>query len=118
MKRGVYLLLVLFSVWLLVTPGQGAPRVRLRPTVSTGVEKTKAVVDQVVQFRALPGVLKAPPLARLPAAPALLPRARFRWLMPSRQVAPDRRAALRKVSTRRKVPRLSAEEPPWCAFDA
>jgi hypothetical protein len=118
MKRGVYLLFVLLSAWLLATPTQRTVAVRTRAAVGAEVEKAKASAEQAVQLHATPRVLKAGPVARLPVTPGVLLRARYRWLKPEREARPDMRAEVRKVLTRRKVPRLSAEEPPWRRFDA
>lgn len=114
MKRAVGVLLLLFAAWLLALPGARAPRrLAAPPTVSASDGKAASAVEHVVQQLPPPQVLRAPLWARLPAAPLALTRSRVRWVRGALQRAPDLRARLRRVQTRRRVPRLSAEEPPW-----
>ena len=116
MKRAACLLL-LFAVWLLALPSAGAPRPQLGPaTVSVSAGKACLAVQQVVeQVAALPRVLPARYVApaRLPALPQSLPCEHVRSTHRVYACAPDLREALRRVQTRRRVPRLSSEEPPW-----
>jgi hypothetical protein len=64
------------------------------------------------------------PTAEVPRSP-LLARLAVTWLeaTPSirrltgsvdRELSCDRRRELRRVQTRRRVPRMNSEEPPWC----
>jgi hypothetical protein len=115
MKRAVALLLLLFAVWLLVLPAARVPRPTAAPPAASAHDGTRgSAVEHVVQQVAPAPVLRAPVWARLPAAPLALPRASARWARGVVARAPDLRAELRRVQTRRRVPRLSGEEPPWC----
>lgn len=115
MKRAVGVLLLLFAVWLLALPGARAPRApSAEPAASAYDGTVSCSVDHVVQQLQSVPVLRAPLWARLPAAPLALPRRSARWVRGVVGHAPDLRAELRRVQTRRRVPRLSAEEPPWC----
>jgi hypothetical protein len=115
MKHAVGVLLLLLAVWLLALPGARVPRVcATPPTVSADDRAAGAVVEHVVR-QAMPApVLRAPLWARLPAEPLALPPACARWTRGAVERAPDLRAELRRVQTRRRLPRLNAEEPPWC----
>jgi hypothetical protein len=116
MKRAVGLLLLLFGVWLLALPGARlthAPVSAAVPAVSAYDGKVGSTVEHVVQQLAQAPVLRAALWARLPAAPLALPQASARWARGVVERAPDLRAELRRVQTRRRVPRLSSE-PPWC----
>ena len=114
MKRAAGLLLLLFAVWFVTLPGAHVPRgVVLPPAVSAVDGKAGAAVEHVLPQLAPPQVLRAPLWARLPAAPGPLARGRARWVQGAVERAPDRRAAVRRVFTRRRAPRLGAEEPPW-----
>ena len=114
MKRAAGLLLLLFAVWVLALPGAHVPRgVASPPAVSAVDGKARVAVEHVLPQLTLPQVLRAPLWARLPAAPEALSGRRARWVQRAVELAPDRRAAVRRIFTRRRVPRLGAEEPPW-----
>jgi len=113
MKRAAGLLLLLFAVWLLTLPGAHVPRGVASPAVSAVDGKARVAVEHVLPQLTLPQVLRAPLWARLPAAPEALSGRRARWVQRAVELAPDRRAAVRRIFTRRRVPRLGAEEPPW-----
>jgi len=114
MKRALCLLL-LFAVWLLAAPGASAPQpVGRVATVSASDEaRVSAAVPHVAPQLALTRVMRAPLWARLPVVPSLVRRVLERRVSVVAGAAPDLRAALRRVQTRRRVPRLSCEEPPW-----
>jgi hypothetical protein len=114
MKRAACLLLLL-AVWLLGAPGAGAPRVPTRTaTVAQDEGKVGAAVQHAVQqLAALPRVPRAPLWARLPVLPETATRELVRPMHAAYARTPDLREALRRVQTRRRVPRLSSEEPPW-----
>ena len=115
MKRAVSVLLLLFAVWLLALPGARAARAPAASPAASAYDGTVgSSVEHVVQQLPPAPMLRAPLWARLPAAPLALPRASARWARGVVGHAPDLRAELRRVQTRRRVPRLSAEEPPWC----
>jgi|GEM_PF-3939992 len=115
MKRAVGLLLLLFAVWLLASPAARVPRPPAAgPALSAHDGTRGSAVEHVVPRLAPTPVLRAALWARLPAAPLALPRRAARWGRGGVMPAPDLRAELRRVQTRRRVPRLSAEEPPWC----
>ncbi len=114
MKRAAWLLLLLFSAWL-VFPG--LPGARLRPvpapSVSVSDSKVSLAVEHVAAKSVMPHVLRAPVGSRLPV-PLFEPLGeREPWLRSAALRPTDLRAALRRVQTRRRVPRLSAGEPPW-----
>lgn len=114
MRRALTLLL-LFAVWLLAAPGAAAPRVPAGLATLSACDEAR--VDQAVQHvapeRAALRVGHAPLGARLPALLPLFARRRAQLIRGGGHAAPDLRAALRRVQTRRRVPRLSCEEPPW-----
>jgi hypothetical protein len=114
MKRAACLLL-LFAVWLLAAPGASAPRAPVRvATLAQHDGKAISAVRHVVQpLAASPRVQPAPVWARLPALPPLTRPERVRPTHGAYVDVPDLREALRRVQTRRRVPRLSGEEPPW-----
>jgi hypothetical protein len=116
MKRAAWLLLWLCSVWLLALPSSRLQQLQA-PTrtdmAAASDGKTSAALEHVAAASAMPSVARAPVQARLPASPLALLSSRQGWqrVPPSRP--PDLRQALRRVQTRRRVPRLSAGEPPW-----
>lgn len=114
MKRALCLLL-LFAAWLLAGPGVSAPRVPAHAPVCAATDEAQvsAAAQHVAPPLALARVLRATLWARLPALPELRLRERGRPGVGRYGSAPDLRAALRRVQTRRRVPRLSSEEPPW-----
>lgn len=114
MKRPLCLLL-LFALWLLAAPSASAPRVPARVATLSVADQAKvsAVVQHVAPQPALARVLRAPLWARLPALPPLVLREQEWPVLDPYGGAPDLRAALLRVQTRRRVPRLSCEEPPW-----
>ena len=114
MKRAACLLLLLFSGWLLALPGARLqPAAARAPTVSVNDGKVSPAVEHVAAASAMPQVLRAPLASRLPV-PLLAPlHEREPWLRAAAARPRDLRAQLRRVQTRRRVPRLSAGEPPW-----
>jgi hypothetical protein len=114
MKRAAGLVLLLFAVWLLAMPAARVPRAPAPPAVAAHDGTGGSAVEHAVQQSAPVPVLRAPLWARLPAAPLALSRRSARWARGVVTRAPDLRAELRRVQTRRRVPRLSAEDPPWC----
>jgi hypothetical protein len=109
-----WLLLLLFSAWLFVLPGTRLPPVVApTPAVSVSDGQVSLAVEHVAAESVMPHVLRAPLWARLPV-PSFEPlREREPWLRIATQEPTDLRAALRRVQTRRRVPRLSTGEPPW-----
>lgn len=115
MKRAVGVLLLLFAVWLLASPAARVPHPSAAAPAASAHDGTRgSAVEHVVQRPAPAPVLRAPVWARLPAAPLALPRRAARWARGVVTPAPDLRAELRRVQTRRRVPRLGADDPPWC----
>jgi hypothetical protein len=115
MKRAAGLLLLLFAAWLLAGPVARVPRAPTAPKAVAAHDGTRgSAVEHAVQRSAPAPVLRAPLWARLPAAPLALSRRSARWARGVVTPAPDLRAELRRVQTRRRVPRLGAEDPPWC----
>jgi len=114
MKRTTWVLLLLFSTWLFAVPGARLRSEPARaPTLSVSDGKVSLSVEHVAANPVAPPVLRAPILARLPV-PTLEPLGqREPWLRAVAARPRDLRAALRRVQTRRRVPRLSSGEPPW-----
>jgi len=116
MKRAAFLLLLLvFGAWLLAAPAARVPELReTSPGISASDGRARTAVEQLALQSATPLVARAPRLVRLPIASVAVPRASLTF---TRQAAPepvsDLRQALRRVQTRRRVPRLSGGEPPW-----
>lgn len=114
MKRAArLLLLLLFSLWLWALPGARLPRlahVERAPAVSE--QRVQSQVEHVAPGSASAQLAKAPLLARLQAPPAFCERAPFSELPRPTRLA-DRRAALRRVQVRRRLPRLPTGDPPW-----
>ena len=118
MKRAASFLLLVLAAWLLALPAQRVLQVRVlaRAPVAVAFEAptTSGVEHVVVETSATPRVAAAPLQARLPAPSFELQRALERG-RPSAGLSPrDLRQALRRVQTRRRLPRLSNDEPPWC----
>jgi hypothetical protein len=116
MTRSALSLLLLLTSWLLALPelrAATAPHPVAVVAVSHDQARAGEVRDHVAAQSAMPQVPRAPLLARLPA----LPMADDAWY-PHRQ-SPcacrphDLRAELRRVQTRRRLPRLGGGEPPW-----
>ena len=119
MKRAIGLLLLLFAGWLLASSGARLPRVVQQPvSVSQQACPAASAVEHVVEQVAPLRVMRSPWFARLPVLAPELKRGRSRLLHQCSSRAPDLRADLRRVQTRRGVPRLGAEEPPWFALGA
>ena len=114
MTRGVSLLLLLVG-WLVAVP---ALRVSAPPHATAAASERReasaaASGEQLAPQAATREVSRAPFLARLPvpnASAATAPRQVAR-----RQAVGlvDRRAELRRVQLRRRLPRLGADDPPW-----
>jgi hypothetical protein len=118
MKRAARCLLLVLAAWLLALPAQRVQHVRAltRAPVAAAFEAptTSAVEHVVVETSAMPRVAAAPLQARLPAPSFELLRA-LEQGRPTAWLAPrDLRQALRRVQTRRRLPRLSSDDPPWC----
>lgn len=113
MKRAASVLLLLFTAWLVTLPSAHVRALASPPAVSAVDGKAVVTVEHVVPTFTRPLLLRAPLWARLPAAPGPLLRGSACWARAAAERAPDRRAAVRRVFTRRRVPRLGAEEPPW-----
>jgi hypothetical protein len=116
MKRAARLLLLLLVGWLLALPLLRVERVRVlvRAPAAAAFERRVAPVAEhaVVEARA-PLVADAPLQARLPA-PSFTSRSRPELGQPSALSLPrDLRQALRRVQPRRRLARLSSDEPPW-----
>lgn len=115
MKRAAQLLLLLLASWLL----SAAPSARFvnvapaAPPALSSEERARSSVEHAVFEVATLQVARAPLLARVPAP---LPQLTWheRLLAPQAIAPPDRREALRRVQTRRRLPRLTPAEPPWC----
>ncbi|HXK19361.1 MAG TPA: hypothetical protein VNG33_16235 [Polyangiaceae bacterium] len=115
MKRAVCLLLFVLGAWLLASPAARVPELRAQPPgLSASDGRLRDAVEQLAPQSATPHVARAPRFARLPIAPLGLPPrgATFRRQAAHEPVR-DLRQALRRVQTRRRVPRLSGGEPPW-----
>ena len=118
MKRAARLLLLLLTGFLLALPVlrvQQQVRVLVRAPIAAAFErKATTAVEHAVAESSAPRVAAASLQARLPAPQP-------RWLSalverePSVLSAPrDLRQALRRVQIRRRLPRLSDGDPPWC----
>jgi hypothetical protein len=116
MKRAVWLLLSLWSAWLLLLP-VSALAARRSATESVRVSVPRAAA---VSVEALPNALPvlrvapAPLLARLPVSPQLVRRV-VSWEREAESTPVDARRLLERVQVRRAVPRLNDAEPPWSA---
>lgn len=115
MKRAAQLLLLLLASWLLAAaPSARFARLTSAPPLSVVHEpRARESVEHVVLEVATLQVAPAPLLARVPAPPPEL-AVDSRWLAPHAAAPPDRREALRRVQARRRLPRLTPQEPPWC----
>ena len=115
MKRAAFLLLFVLGAWLLAAPAARVPELRAQPSeVSASDGKAGVAVEQLAPQPATPLVARAPRSARLPIAPiAPLPRGATFRRQAAHEPVRDLRQALRRVQTRRRVPRLSGGEPPW-----
>lgn len=117
MTRGVCLLLLLLSSWLWSAPSLRVHGLPSRAAVvADGSREARAAAasDHIAAQTAMPEVPKAPLLARLPPTTvhAAAPGPIRRWSLLARPG--DRREALRRVQSRRRLPRLGGDEPPWC----
>jgi hypothetical protein len=116
MKRAVWLLLSLWSAWLLLLPVSALAAQR-SATESVRVSMPRAAA---VSVEALPNALPvlrvapAPLLARLPVSPPLARRV-VSWEREAESTPVDARRSLERVQVRRAVPRLNDAEPPWSA---
>lgn len=116
MKRAVWLLLAVWSAWLLLLP-VSALAARRSATESVRVSEPRAVA---VSVEALPNALPvlrvapAPLLARVPVSPQLVRRV-VSWEREVESTPVDARRLLGRVQVRRAVPRLNDAEPPWSA---
>jgi len=116
MKRSVLWLLLLLASWMLALPQSYAATAPAQPAaVAADRDEARdgAAMEHVAAQSAMPQVPRAPLLARLPAPqlttdPPPPTPARARSIRPH-----DLRAALRRVQTRRRVPRLGGGDPPW-----
>jgi hypothetical protein len=118
MKRAVWLLLGLWSAWLLLLPVSALAAQR-SATDSVHVSEPRAAA---VSVEALPNALPvlrvapAPLLARLPVSPSPeLVRRVSSWERYVESTPVDARRLLERVQVRRAVPRLNDAEPPWSA---
>jgi hypothetical protein len=115
MKRAVFLLLFVLTAWLLALPAARVARLPAEaPGVSVSAGKLSTAGEHVAAQHAMPHVARAARVARLPIEAQSPPHAglaleRLPALRPTR----DLRQALRRLQTRRRLPRLSAGEPPW-----
>jgi hypothetical protein len=117
MKRAARLLLLALVGWVLALPLLRVERVRVlvRAPVAAAFERKAApLAEHAVAESCTPRVAAAPLLDRLP----LPPFASFQageWREPSACQAPrDLRQALRRVHARKRLPRVSSDDPPWC----
>jgi hypothetical protein len=115
MKRAVFLLLFVLTAWLLAVPAARVARLPAQaPGVSVGDGKASAAVEHVAAQHAMPHVARAARVARLPIEAQSPPYAGLAFARsPALRPTPDLRQALRRLQTRRRVPRLSGGEPPW-----
>jgi hypothetical protein len=118
MKRAARFLLLVLAGWLFALPAQRVQRVRglARAPVAAAFEAptTIAVEHVVLETSAMPRVAAAPLHARLPAPSFKLLCAPEQGRSTARVSPRDLRQALRRVQTRRRLPRLSSDDPPWC----
>ncbi|HYP89147.1 MAG TPA: hypothetical protein VEQ59_13365 [Polyangiaceae bacterium] len=117
MTRGVSILLLLLSSWLLSIPALRASNAPLRAAVvasSNDEARAAESADHTGAQCATPEVPRSPLLSRLPwphgAAHAGLGRS---WLDSGSMIVADRREAVRRVQLRRRLPRLGGDDPPW-----
>jgi hypothetical protein len=115
MTRAAQLLLLLVaSVLLAAAPRGGLPRVvPATPLAILEEVRERAGAEHAVLDLSTLQVARAPSVARLPAPLPELARG-SRLSPPPSADAPDLREALRRVQTRRRLPRLTPAEPPWC----
>jgi hypothetical protein len=109
--------LLLLAAWLLVGQGAIAPRTAsAQARAQLGAAAAKRVDTAALPaLSALPRVAPAPVLERVPIELATLPRMPPAWAPASFAKPRDLRLELRRAQTRRRVPRLGSEEPPWSA---
>lgn len=113
MKRAAQLLLLLLTAWLLTTTARLPSAPYVGSPLASNEERARPGVEHVAAESATPQVPKSPLLSRVPL-PLVLPT---RGPSGERSYAPtlrDQRAALVRVQTRRRLPRLEAGDPPWC----
>jgi hypothetical protein len=115
MTRGAQLLLLLLASWLLsASPRALATHVaRAASPAVVDEQRARATVEHAVLDVATPQVGRAPVIARVPAPSPELARD-SRWLDAPSVSLPDLREALRRAQPRRRLPRLTPQEPPWC----
>ncbi len=121
MTRATQLLLLLLASWLLlVAPCARLPRVMSAAPPAVGTEeRVRANVEHAVLETATRPIVKAPlaerlRAVRLPAAVLVALRVEPSFAPAHGVHVPDLREALRRVQTRRRLPRPTPEEPPWC----
>ncbi|HYQ17819.1 MAG TPA: hypothetical protein VEQ58_18730 [Polyangiaceae bacterium] len=117
MTRGVSILLLLLSSWMLAIPALRASSAPLRAAVVAGSgDEARAAesAEHVAAQCATPEVPRAPFLARLPSPQDAAYRSRWHhWLDRASFVVVDRREDVRRVQLRRRLPRLGGDDPPW-----
>ena len=116
MRRAAWILLLLLVAWVPTLPGARLQQLRARadaPAATTTNERASALAEHVAARSATPRVARAPALARLPVAPLALLGEQESWERASARRPHDLREAVRRAQTRRRIPRLSAAEPPW-----
>jgi hypothetical protein len=114
MTRGALTLLLLLTSWLSSLPElRAAPAPTAVVAASHDEAQSSEARDHVAAQSAMPQVPRSPVVARLPALP-LTGQARCQGGEVARSSRPhDLRAELRRVQTRRRLPRLGGGEPPW-----
>jgi len=113
MSRGVYLLLLLFGAWLCALPAARTVPVPTPQAALAGHAEATPNAEHVAAQVATPVVAPAPFLDRLPATDVRFFGASRSFAIAQAARVRDLRALLRRAQVRRRLPRLSGDEPPW-----
>ena len=116
MTRSALTLLLLLASWLLSLPelrAATAPAPVAVVAASHDEARAGEAREHVAAQSATPQVPRAPLLARLSPLPIAEHAWPLRWQRAWGSAPHDLRAKLRRVQTRRRLPRLGGGEPPW-----
>jgi hypothetical protein len=116
MKPSPLLLLLLLTSWLLALPElyrATAPAPLAVVAASHDEVRAASAMEHLAAQSAMPQVPRAPLLARLAVEPPSAAPPRPAQASARSVRLHDLRAALRRVQTRRRVPRLGGGDPPW-----
>lgn len=113
MKRAVFLLVFLLGAWLLRPPAFCVAASERPVSLDEHSHAQRSVEEQLTSSESALRVAPAPQLMRLPVLALIGVVAPFSLQHATAQLQVDRREAVWRAETRRRVPRLG-DEPPWC----